>query len=121
MFPTIHTKTLINDKATTKNISDDFQSIGKKIQTRDVFILYLAGHGIEKNGNFHFMPYEAKYENREKFFKGCLLNEEINSLLKSIKALKSLIILDTCYSDLLAENTSDVMLAKRRSGMLENW
>jgi len=60
-------------------------------------------------------------------FQGFLTNTNLDTdraliwmtKLKSIKALKSLIILDTCHSGLLAENTSDVMLAKRRSGMLE--
>ena len=120
LFKDIITKTLINDQATTANIKKAFQSMAKKIQPKDVFVLFLAGHGKAFDGQYHFLPHEVVFKNQESFVKACLSNTEIDDFLKSIKALKSLVILDTCYSGLLAQNLDTIQSARRfRSGSIE--
>jgi WD40 repeat protein len=118
LFKTIVVKTLINDQATTQNITKAFQTMAEKIQTNDVFVLFMAGHGKALNGQYHFLPYEVIFRNQDAFVKGCLSHVEIDNFLRSIKALKSLIILDTCHSGLLAKNVDTIQFAAR-SGNIE--
>src|SRR5262249_51116908 len=40
-----------------------FRDLAGKVQAHDVFILYLAGHGMTLDGEFHFIPADVIYEN----------------------------------------------------------
>ncbi|MEW6620891.1 MAG: caspase family protein, partial [bacterium] len=102
LFRDIEIKPLINEEANTTNIEKAFRTLSKKVKTSDVFVLYLAGHGMGSEGDYYFVPYEAVYENRETLKKASLSSEKITSLLEEIPALKSLIILDTCYAGIFA-------------------
>jgi WD40 repeat protein len=105
LFRGIHVTPLLNDDATTAAIKNAFESLSKTVKTSDVFVLCLMGHGMAIEGNYHFIPWEAVYENIESLKEASISHEKIESLLEKIPALKSLIVLDTCYAGLLAEQS----------------
>ena len=63
-----------------------------------MFLLYLAGHGTVFDGAYHFIPPEAIYTNEQDFRAASLDEQGFQSLLKTIRAQKSLILLDTCHA-----------------------
>ena len=85
-----------------------------QIKTNDVFVLFIAGHGITAEGRYHFLPYELDYANRQMLVDGSISSEHHAVLLKSIAALKSLIILDTCYAAAFAEDENLLAYFKSR-------
>ena len=119
LFEKIKVITLKNKDATTKKIEKAFDDISRKVKVSDVFVLYLAGHGMSINGDYHFVPWEAVYASRESFEEATLSNKEIASLLEKIDTSKSLIILDSCYAGLAAKPDSTVMLAMLTRGIEE--
>ena len=58
--------------------------MAEKIQTNDVFVLFMAGHGKALNGQYHFLPYEVIFRNQDAFVKGCLSHVEIDNFLRSM-------------------------------------
>ncbi len=69
-----------------------------KAGPEDVFVLFLAGHGLAMEGRFHFIPWELKYRNRRSLSEGSLDEARLRELLSGVRAEKSLIVLDACHS-----------------------
>ena len=65
---------------------------------QDVFVLYLAGHGATLDGDYYFIPWEARYTNRDALMQQSLGGEKLRELLAAIPATKMLVLLDTCSS-----------------------
>lgn len=95
VYEKIYTFELNNADTTTANISKAFDTIAKKIQPNDVFILYIAGHGTTKDGLYHFLPYSSKET---------LSISELKNNLSKIITNKALVLLDTCQSGSAIEN-----------------
>jgi len=104
LFNNIHTYKLFDQDVTKQKIIDMFKNI--KSTREDVFLLYIAGHGItdEYNGNYYYIPYDF------------IANDELDNVssqgvgqkdfmlgLSNITALKSLVLLDTCNSGSFVE------------------
>ncbi|MCP4351509.1 MAG: hypothetical protein GY795_39085 [Desulfobacterales bacterium] len=104
LFETINIKRLLNRQATAKAIEAAFEDLSEKINVNDVFVLYLAGHGMGISGRYHFIPWELPYENAQSLISGGISHDNFQDWLKKIKALKSLIILDTCNAGMFASN-----------------
>jgi uncharacterized caspase-like protein len=90
---------LLQDPAATKaNIVAALKAIAGEAQPQDLVVVFLAGHGAENQGDYHFQPWEARYTNREKLIEQSLSGEDLRLLLKEVKANKALVLLDTCAS-----------------------
>jgi WD40 repeat protein len=98
LFKEIHTTLLVDSQAGKYAISKAFERLSKTVKTSDLFVLYLAGHGEARYGNYYFVPWDAVFENLDSFLEASLSSKEILSLLEKISARKSLILLDTCKS-----------------------
>ena len=98
LFQAVTVKPLLNDQATLNGIDAAFKELAGKIEEHDVFVLYLAGHGTTLDGEYHFIPWDMIYENRQKLHDGSANQERFSRWLGMIRAQKSLILLDTCYS-----------------------
>ena len=71
-----------------------------------MFLLYIAGHGItdEYNGNYYYIPYDFKNKDDINAVRHQGIGQKDFMLgLSQIKALKSLILLDTCNSGSFVE------------------
>ncbi len=98
LFKNIITKTLLDKEGTIPSIKAVFDKLVEKVKPSDVFVFYLAGHGITLDSIYHFIPQDLRYENTDVIRQKSLSQHKIQDLLAKISALKSLVILDTCNS-----------------------
>ena len=104
LFNKIHTYKLFDANVTKENIKQAFSKI--KSTRDDVFLLYIAGHGItdEYNGNYYYIPYDFINKDDEKAVQSQGVGQKDLMLgLSSVTALKSLVLLDTCNSGSFVE------------------
>jgi hypothetical protein len=92
---------------TVKNIRDNF-SFFSKAGSRDVIVLFIAGHGLsDEGGNFYYLPKDAAFAPD-----GALRKESAISYGEILAALNSsgnrLVFIDACHSGGLSGKTGAV-------------
>jgi WD40 repeat protein len=91
----IHGTTIKNIDATKTNILNRMNELSKVIKPNDVFMLFIASHGVLQSGLYSIVTHD---------YKGSLNNDnlinsnEIMEISKKIKALTQIFILDTCHA-----------------------
>ena len=105
LFGKVIVKTVYDDAATRGGLELAFREMGKQTKRDDVFILFLAGHGItyDKDGNYYFLPVDFRYTGDEAIRKQGVSKDDLMKNLTYIQAMKSLLLLDTCNSGSFAE------------------
>ena len=98
IFEKIVIEQVFDEKATLEGIQAAFDKISCQVQTQDVFVFYVAGHGVTQAGRFHLLPYDFRYRNEKSIRKKGITQDHIQKWLASIQARKSLILMDTCNS-----------------------
>jgi len=65
LFKHIYSYTLLDRDVTKKGVLERFKTIGAKTNREDVFIFYMAGHGITdaKTGAYFYLPVDFRYKN----------------------------------------------------------
>jgi len=106
LFENVKVETLFDKEASFEGIEQKFNKLSKAVKTNDVFILYIAGHGINVDGKYHFIPWEFIYKNEDSVRNNSLTQEKMQALLAKIPALKSVILLDTCNSGAFTKPSS---------------
>ena len=106
LFDKVHVETLFDREATLEGIENKFDKLSKEVNTNDVFVFYVAGHGLNLDGKYHFIPWELIYRNEDSVRKKSLTQERMQTLLAKIPALKSVVLLDTCNSGAFAKPSS---------------
>ncbi|EDZ63148.1 putative cysteine peptidase containing WD40 repe at domain [Sulfurimonas gotlandica GD1] len=104
LFNKVHTYKLLDKEVTKENIKQAFKDI--KSTREDVFLLYIAGHGItdEYNGNYYYIPYDFEDKDNTSAVQVQGVGQKDLMLgLSNITALKSLVLLDTCNSGSFVE------------------
>ncbi len=95
IYETVHQLVLINEKVTKENIYQikDFLQNSK---TNDVVVLFIAGHGVlNKEFEYYFCTHDIDFNEPEK--RGVSYGE-LEQLFDGIKAIKKLLLMDTCHS-----------------------
>ena len=105
LFENIYTYKLLDQDVTKEKILKTFETIGSKTTREDVFMLYLAGHGItdSKTGAYFYLPVDFRYKNETSVREKGLSQNDFKLALSKIQAMKTLTILDTCNSGSFAE------------------
>lgn len=98
LFGNVVATALTDANATLAKIQSTIADMAKHVQPKDVFVLYLAGHGMALDGNYHFLPWEVRYTSTDALKEQSLNQEMLQDLLKKITANKVLLLLDTCSS-----------------------
>ncbi len=98
LFRNIEIRSLVNEQATLDGIRTAFMAMAEKAGPEDVFVLFLAGHGLVQDGRYHFIPWDLKYSNRKALESGSLHEERLRDLLAQVQARKSLVVIDSCYA-----------------------
>ena len=100
---------------TKSNIKKAFADFSKRAKPKDILIVYLAGHGLNYGGeesDFYYLTADAQNGNlqdpvvREEV---AISSHEFTEYIKTVPALKQIMILDACHSGKFAED----LLAKR--------
>jgi len=98
LFRNVHTKVLADSEATLTNIHSAFQQIAGQAQPQDVFVLYLAGHGLVVDGRYHFVPQDLVYENNDNIREKALSEEKLRDWLALVEVSKRLTVIDSCHA-----------------------
>ncbi len=98
IFKNIYTYSLKDAQVTRWQMKNKFKEIAQNINVNDVFILYISGHGISNqiDGNYYFIPYDCP--NGADITKKAISQHDFMELMSQIKAVKSVILLETCES-----------------------
>jgi WD40 repeat protein len=99
LFTKVEVTSLLDRDGTVGKLEVAFRDLAGKVQAHDVFILYLAGHGMTLDGEYHFIPADVIYENAQALRTGSVQQERLQRWLGAIQAQKSLVLLDTCASE----------------------
>lgn len=104
---------LLNEAVTLGNIDKAFAKLADQVTENDVFVWYLAGHGLAVDGDYYFFPADLIYKNRTALHKGGLSSDRLRELLAKIRAQKTVLILDTCDAGMIVGAQPSTLLAGR--------
>ncbi|HHO59611.1 MAG TPA: hypothetical protein ENJ64_05165 [Thiotrichales bacterium] len=100
LFGQVHRYTLYDDEVRKQQISNIFDKVSKNARPEDVFVLYVAGHGVtsKDDGNYYYLPVNFRYTSDAAITKQAISNDFFQQNLAKVPAQKSLVLLDTCNS-----------------------
>lgn len=98
IFQAVHVTEILDQDARVSRLADVFSELEKDITGNDVFILYLSGHGVTLEGQYHFLPADFRYHNEDSIREKAINQEMLQRWLGQIAAEKNLVLLDTCNS-----------------------
>jgi WD40 repeat protein len=102
LFGAIDTTKLMDHDATRPQIEQAFAALAQRAQPNDVVLVYLAGHGVGIGQQFYFLPHETRRDGGDQeasVRKYGIPATMIGDALFRLKALKQVLILDTCQSE----------------------
>src|SRR5262249_25647709 len=94
----IRMTTLFDEQVTMAALETTFTRIAAQTSFNDIFLLYLAGHGITLDGRYHFLPQDFHYTNEDSVRHNAITQDHLQRWLASVPARKSVILIDTCES-----------------------
>jgi uncharacterized caspase-like protein len=108
-FPASHVHVLTDEQATTKNIKEGLNWIARHAATNDLVVIYVATHGTPRTidtagGANYLVTYDTEVYNGGSFDEDAMfataypMVELANAVATRMKALRTAVILDTCYS-----------------------
>jgi uncharacterized caspase-like protein len=98
LFPQVDLTTLYNDQATLTGLETAFTQIAARTRPEDVFVFYIAGHGITVDGHYYFLPHDFRGTQEAAVRQEGISQDHLQRWLASVPARKSLILIDTCQS-----------------------
>jgi WD40 repeat protein len=98
---------LFNEQATRSNIEAEIDRLGGITQADDVFVLYLAGHGLTIDGRYYFIPHDGRrLEDGSLDLTTGVGQDQLQQWLTLIPAFRSILIYDTCEAGSTTEDRS---------------
>ncbi len=108
-FPADNVHVLTDDQATTKNIKEELNWIARHAQPNDLVVIYVATHGTPRTtdsagGANYLITYDTEVYSGGKLDEDALyataypMVELANAVSTRMKALRTAVFLDTCYS-----------------------
>jgi len=106
-FKNIHSKTLKDEEVTIENIRA-LKELLENASPEDIVVIFIAGHGVlDENMDYYFGTYDMDFNNPSE--RG-LRYEELEQLLDFIKALRKLLVMDTCHSGEVDKDETELAL-----------
>ncbi len=102
VYKDVKTSVLLNAKANKQAILNAFASLTKKVQAKDMVLVFIASHGINEKGHFFILPHDADLIQKPE---NVVSWEDITSALSQLPA-KVLLMVDACRSGQLGANFS---------------
>jgi uncharacterized caspase-like protein len=108
-FPANNVHLLTDDQATTKNIKEELNWIARHAGANDLVVIYVATHGTSRTqdtagGANYLVTYDTEAYKGDNFDEDALyataypMVELANAVATRMKALRTVVFLDTCYS-----------------------
>jgi uncharacterized caspase-like protein len=119
-FPADNVHVLTDDQATTKKIKEELNWIARHAQPNDLVVIYVATHGSPRSldtagGANYIVTYDTEIKSLDTPDQDALyatalpMVELANAVATRMKALRTAVILDTCYSGGAMTNASKLM------------
>lgn len=119
-FPAANVRVLTDDQATTKNIKEQLNWIARHAQANDLVVIYVATHGSPREldsagGANYIVTYDTEIRSVDNPDQDALyatalpMVELANAVATRMKALRTAVILDTCYSGGAVTNGAKLM------------
>jgi len=101
LFSSVKVSRLFDKEATQAAIRRALEQLAQEARVEDVVLVYLAGHGLGLGQQFYFLPHEMRTEMDEEgaIRKYGIPATALSEALTRIRALKQVLILDTCQSE----------------------
>lgn len=98
-----------DEQPTRKNILGWFEEVKAKATSRDIILVFFAGHGTSSLGgkkDYFFLTKESDPQelNAASATTGAISGDDLKTLLSKVSATKQVVILDTCHSGAAAED-----------------
>lgn len=93
---------LMNENATRAGVLEAFESLDKKVQPKDMVLVFIASHGINNEGQFYIMPHDSDLDKIEETLLSWI---DIASLLGNLPS-NVLVLIDACKSGQLGVNVA---------------
>jgi uncharacterized caspase-like protein len=108
-FPAGHVHVLTDEQATTKNIKEELNWIARHAGSNDLVVIYVATHGTPRTmdtagGANYLVTFDTEVYKAGSFDEDAMfataypMVELANAVATRMKALRTAVILDTCYS-----------------------
>lgn len=108
-FPAAHVHVLTDEQATTKNIKESLNWIARRAKPNDLVVIYVATHGTPRaldsaGGANYLVTYDTEISNADTFDEDAMyataypMVELADAVATRMRALRTAVILDTCYS-----------------------
>jgi uncharacterized caspase-like protein len=108
-FPSDNVHVLTDDQATTKNIKEQLNWIARHAEANDLVVIYVATHGTPRTidsagGANYLITYDTEAYDGADFNEDALyataypMVDLANAVATRMKALRTVVFLDTCYS-----------------------
>jgi len=121
-FPAASVHILTDEQATTKNIKEELNWIARHAQPNDLVLIYVATHGTPRTldtagGANYLVTYDTEVSSGGSFDEDAMfataypMVDLANAVATRMKALRTAVILDTCYSGGSVKNESPKMSA----------
>ncbi|SKA01377.1 WD40 repeat [Trichlorobacter thiogenes] len=105
LFAGVDVYRLYDEQVTRPGLEQIFAGISAKVERGDVFVLFLAGHGLtdELDGMYYFLPADFRLNNGASVARQGISMHDFKQYISSIKATRSLFLIDTCSSGAFSE------------------
>lgn len=98
LYESVEVTTVLDAAVTADNLDEVFADLAGKVRPRDVFVLFMAGHGKTQDGRYYFLPQDFRYTDETSVASGGIDQDQFQQWLAMIPARKSLLLYDTCDS-----------------------
>jgi hypothetical protein len=101
LYAKVNARTLVDQQATRAEILKALQEAAQKTRAQDTLVVFVAGHGVMVGQRYYFLPYEVSPGSQrleDAFREQALPADTVSEYLGGAKALKRILVLDTCAS-----------------------
>jgi len=115
LFDQVKVRMLTTREATSaENISKELRTF-RNINPDDLFVLYVASHGVVDDGEYYLITSNVGLTRTEKLKTDALTQGALKELIANIPATKKLIVLDTCNAGAAGDAIQTAMLTRGMS------
>ena len=121
VFADIDAVVLTDSQATLSNIDKAFEDLARRSTSNDLAFIFLAGHGVDLDGKYYYIPYDLPGISPDEIRRGGLTHDDLAERLSKFPTSRIVVVLDTCYSgsfavdDSISRDSRDQTLGKQIS------
>ncbi|MBR1720994.1 MAG: caspase family protein, partial [Treponema sp.] len=98
LYSSVNMMTLLDSDVNKANIENAFDVFSAKVKPDDMFVLHIAGHGVNYGGEYYYLPADTFAKTDADFAKQGISKHFLTENLSKLQALNMVVLLDTCYS-----------------------